>query len=862
MKRFISSIIAFIFVICTFTSIPVMSSAEGVDALTFRRGDGDFYCVASCDALVTGEVVIPDTYKGLPVSVIEDFAFKDCKNITHVKIPDSITSIGEGAFLNCSGLTSVDFEENKIKSKYVSQLVNDCQNISHWNTYSTSNCEADTEDYVLGSQSIHSVNGSMVCLRDTYDMRNNNLVLKIKINSISAGSALRLQVLNTSNWSKSVVYDLMKGASTTPVGEWREITVPYTGYIWGSVDNFDFSNINFIRLYAVGDVDWNLQYTALEPVEKRNSIVTFTFDDGYASQYTGLEILAQKGIPGTLYYVPEANTNGSPDYLKVKDLQELVDKFNTDVEVHGKSSYNDMTDEELKEHWELTQKLLKENGISEGRHMSYPNGMHDNRVVNLARRYFDSCRTIQYYIPGETLPPADAYRIRSISSIGESCNKVSFVKDKINKAVESDSWLILVFHKIGDVTGDTMYCSAEDLSEIADYVNNTGAEVLTMADAIDKIYGKRLSIGKEAFASCENLKSVNLPSDVNIIDENAFGYYKNDDGSFEKINEFALKGAKNSATEFYAQDNSFTFSEICGHNLEKNYIVNRSTCIRHGIRCHECVLCGKKVNEELPLSSHNYSPDWLVDTHSTCTEDGIKSKHCSNCDSRVDVDSIPATGHEVSQWIISKKATVNSAGSKYQKCNICGVKLKTAKIPQLKCATPKLKNVVNVATGIKFTWNKVTGADNYEIYRKIGKNAWKKIATVKGTVITYTDKTAKSGTTYKYTVKAKNEAGLSGYNTTGLTIKCLISPVLKAPTSTKNSVTLKWSKATGAEGYVVYRKTGNGKFTKIATVKGASKLSYTDKSVKKGTKYTYKLKAYSGKTYSVCSNAETIKSKN
>ena len=46
--------------------------------------------------------MIPDT-----VTVIEDFAFKNCKNLKSVTIPDGVTEIGDDAFRNCSQLTEI-----------------------------------------------------------------------------------------------------------------------------------------------------------------------------------------------------------------------------------------------------------------------------------------------------------------------------------------------------------------------------------------------------------------------------------------------------------------------------------------------------------------------------------------------------------------------------------------------------------------------------------------------------------------------------------------------------------------------------------------------------------------------------------
>ena len=51
--------------------------------------------------LVTN-LVIPNS-----VTSIEEKAFSDCTGLTSVTIPNSVTSIGEGAFYGCSGLTSV-----------------------------------------------------------------------------------------------------------------------------------------------------------------------------------------------------------------------------------------------------------------------------------------------------------------------------------------------------------------------------------------------------------------------------------------------------------------------------------------------------------------------------------------------------------------------------------------------------------------------------------------------------------------------------------------------------------------------------------------------------------------------------------
>ena len=84
---------------------------------------------------------------------------------------------------------------------------------------------------------------------------------------------------------------------------------------------------------------------------------------------------------------------------------------------------------------------------------------------------------------------------------------------------------------------------------------------------------------------------------------------------------------------------------------------------------------------------------------------------------------------------------------------------------------------------------------------------------------------------------------------------------MKSASSTKSGVKLTWSKVAGAEGYKVYRKTGSGSYSDIATVKGNSKVTYTDKSAKKGKTYTYKIKAYKSGETSAFSSEKKIKDK-
>ena len=55
-------------------------------------------------AEISGELVIPDSYKGLPVTDIDICGFQGCSGVTSVVIPDTVVRIGKRAFSGCTGI--------------------------------------------------------------------------------------------------------------------------------------------------------------------------------------------------------------------------------------------------------------------------------------------------------------------------------------------------------------------------------------------------------------------------------------------------------------------------------------------------------------------------------------------------------------------------------------------------------------------------------------------------------------------------------------------------------------------------------------------------------------------------------------
>lgn len=84
------------------------ASAQYTEGLVFElNADGNEYAVTEYTGKST-DVVIPQDYNGYPVTTIGAGAFAECTSITSVSIPEGVVSIGDYAFSSCSSLKTIN----------------------------------------------------------------------------------------------------------------------------------------------------------------------------------------------------------------------------------------------------------------------------------------------------------------------------------------------------------------------------------------------------------------------------------------------------------------------------------------------------------------------------------------------------------------------------------------------------------------------------------------------------------------------------------------------------------------------------------------------------------------------------------
>lgn len=167
-------------------------------------------------------------------------------------------------------------------------------------------------------------------------------------------------------------------------------------------------------------------------------------------------------------------------------------------------------------------------------------------------------------------------------------------------------------------------------------------------------------------------------------------------------------------------------------------------------------------------------------------------------------------------------------------------------------AAPKLyapsgvKAVPDTTTGINISWNKLSGATGYQVWR--GTSATGTFTAIGSVTTTSRVSTGlKAGTTYYYKVRAYKEVnGKKIYGDFSAVVSASTKPAapsgVKTVVASATKVKVSWNASNGAAGYEVWRSDStSGTYTKLGTVATTSRDC---PGLTKGKTYYFKVRAY------------------
>jgi mannan endo-1,4-beta-mannosidase len=147
---------------------------------------------------------------------------------------------------------------------------------------------------------------------------------------------------------------------------------------------------------------------------------------------------------------------------------------------------------------------------------------------------------------------------------------------------------------------------------------------------------------------------------------------------------------------------------------------------------------------------------------------------------------------------------------------------------------------------VTLSWSAVSGVSTYEVARATSANGSFGTLATGLTATAYTDSGLSNGTTYYYTVSARNSAGATASAAVTATPKATtVVPSMPnvVATAGDGSVTLSWSAQSNVTSYAIARsQSQSGGYASVTTLSGDA-TSYTDRGLANGNAYYYQVTA-------------------
>ena len=862
LKNSLSVILSVLIVISAALCVPVTASAA-----TYDSDPNDFkysYNYGSTLANIYGYtgnseyVKIPSKINGYTITGINTQAFKNNKKLKGIIIPDTVTYVEDSLFSGCISLTDVDL--GKGITVITNGMFYNCKNLESLTIPEQIERFYDRYSYT-GNSSDKPFEGCVNLKNIYFKAKDISLVRYLSLPSLtnivigSTVESLPDRAFSGYKYLENVTFEngllVLPNECFKNCTGLKSITLPDSMM---SVGKSAFENCYNIKSVTFSE---NLNTIADSAFKGCSSIENLSFNKNLRE--IGNNAFEECSSVKNVTFNDSLNTIGESAFANCSsvekvDLPESVSSVGKDA-FEGCKAIKNIT---------LSSKLNYVNdGVFSGCSSLESVDLPDN-ISEIGANSFADCTNLKNIRFGKNLIHIDSYAFSGCSSL---------------KSIEFPAGLQYIWSKAFiDCTNLSSVKLNSGLKQISDY----------------------------AFYNCLNLKKVRIPSSDTYLCDYSLGYYGKNDNNY-KIPDFIIVGDINSCAQRYANNNGFKFEKY-----KVNLSTPQITSLKNttgGVKLQWNKVNGAYGYR---LYYRPASGGWkrFKDTTATSFTDSsvVPNKTETYTIRCLDKDGNTISGFNSNGWSI-KYVPVAPTISKLENIS-SGIKLTWNKIAgvygyrlyyktssggwkrfkdttatsftdsgvspnrtetyTIRCidkngntvsgfyskgwskkytpVAPTISKLDNTSGGIKLSWNKVTGAYGYRLYRKTS-SGWKRIKDT--TATTYTDSAVKSGRTETYTIRCidKNGNTVSGFYSKGWSKKYTpVAPTISKLDNTSGGIKLSWNKVTGAYGYRLYRKTSSG----WKRIKDTTATIYTDSAVKSGRTETYTIRCIdrNGKTVS------------
>ena len=640
MKKVLSVFLVVVLIVTALplTNFSLRASAETDGYYTYEVDNGEA-TVTRVSSYISGDITIPSTLGGYPVTSIADYAFDECSSLTSVTIGNSVTSIGDAAFYYCSSLTSVTIP-NSVTSIGAGAF-GGCNSLTSITIPFVGHSKDSISDshfgYIFGASS--------------YDYNSSSVPKSLNTVKITGGTSIgyrafsdcsSLTSVTIPNSVTSIGYEAFCGCDGL-----TSVTIPNSVT---SIGGYAFNNCSSLTsvtipnsVTGIGNVAF-AYCDSLIAINVDSENQSFSSQDGVLFDKNKTELICCPGGKSGEYVIPNSVTSiGVGAFYGCSSLTSV--KIPNSVTSIGAGAFEYCSS--------LTSITIPNSVTSIGDEAffdcsSLTSVKIPNSVTSIGNYAFGRCSSLT----SVTIP-------NSVTSIGgaafRDCSSLTSIT--IPDSVTS--------------IGGTAFsgCSSLTSVTIGNSVTSIGVYAFSHCSSLTSVTipNSVTSIGNGAFSDCSSLTSVTIGDSVTSIGDDVFSGCYN----------LTIYGCSGSVAETYAKENEIKFvpiaDEDCSHKNTTVHPAKASTCkVQGNGKYTTCNDCGKVIsgsNKKLPLAGHKYT---TKTTKATLTKNGSIIKKCSVCGKVASTTviyypktvSIAATTYTYTGKVITPAITVKGSNGK------------------------------------------------------------------------------------------------------------------------------------------------------------------------------------------------------